>query len=276
MRYVIIIFLTVSLFISCVSETEHQKILDENSALKSELNDIKFGAPNLLKNGKKFFEVRDYKTAREKFNMLLERHSDLPEAIECKKYLAIIDEEELWELANNSDNIADVTNYIDKYSNGKHINQAKNLKDKISLLNMQNAYSSAEETNTSYAWKQFLSEYPNNTDAENIKIKIIKLEVDEIYGNSETGKLPSLNQYNNSNSTTSTVTIINNTGCDLVVRYSGISIESNTISAGNTSNVTLPSGNYKIAATACGKNYAGSEYLSGDYSCTYYISTVRY
>ena len=116
MRYVIIIFLTVSLFISCVSETEHQKTLDENSALKSELNDIKFGAPNLLKTGKKFFEVRDYKTAREKFNMLLERHSDLPEAIECKKYLAIIDEEELWELANNSDNIADVTNYIDKYS----------------------------------------------------------------------------------------------------------------------------------------------------------------
>ena len=55
MKYIVLIFLTISLFFSCVSETEHQKILDENSALKSELNDIKFGAPNLLKNGKKVF-----------------------------------------------------------------------------------------------------------------------------------------------------------------------------------------------------------------------------
>jgi hypothetical protein len=183
------------MFVSCVSETEHQKTLDENTALKSELEEIKFGAPILLKDGKKFFENKDFKTAREKFNTLIERHSDLPEAIECKKYLAVIDEEELWQSANNSTDISNVSTYIDKYSNGKYISQAKSLKETLKIQNMQNAYESAEQRNSSSAWKEFLSEYPNHNEASNIKKKIIKLEVDEIYGDSETGKMPSFEQF---------------------------------------------------------------------------------
>jgi hypothetical protein len=264
------------MFFSCVSETEHQKTLDENTALKSELEEIKFGASNLLKDGKKFFENKDFKTAREKFNTLIERHSDLPEAIECKKYLAVIDEEELWQSANNSTDISNVSTYIEKYSNGKYISQAKSLKETLKIQNMQNAYESAEQRNSSSAWKEFLSEYPNHNEASSIKKKIIKLEVDEIYGDSETGKMPSFEQYSYGNSSSSTVKITNNTGCDLVVRYSGTEIEMITIPEGSTRSVSLSSGNYRVAATACGHNYAGSENLTGDYTSTFYISTTRY
>jgi hypothetical protein len=264
------------MFVSCVSETEHQKTLDENTALKSELEEIKFGAPNLLKDGKIFFENKDFKTAREKFNTLIERHSDLPEAIECKKYLAVIDEEEIWQSANNSKDISNVSTYIDKYSNGKYISQAKSLKETLKIQNMQNAYESAEQRNSSSAWKEFLSEYPNHNEASSIRKKIIKLEVDEIYGDSETGKMPSFEQYNYGNSSSSTVKITNNTDCDLVVRYSGTEIEMITIPEGSTRSVSLSSGNYRVAATACGHNYAGSENLSGDYASTFYISTTRY
>jgi hypothetical protein len=141
---------------------------------------------------------------------------------------------------------------------------------------MQNAYDNAEQRNSSTAWKDFLSEYPNCNEASNIKKKIIKLEVDEIYGDSETGKMPSFQQSNYGNSSSSTVKITNNTGCDLVVRYSGAQIEMITISEGSTRSISISSGSYKVAATACGHNYAGLENLTGDYTSTFYISTSRY
>jgi hypothetical protein len=203
-------------------------------------------------------------------------HPDLPEVIECKKYLAVIDEEELWQTANNSIGISNVSYYIEKYSNGKYINQAISLKETLKIKNMQSAYESAELSNSSSAWREFLSEYPYHNEASSIKKKIIKLEVDEIYGDSETGKMPSFEQYNYGNSSSSTVKITNNTGCDLVVRYSGAEIEMITIPNGKTRSVSLSSGNYKVVATACGHNYAGLENLTGDYTSTFYISTTRY
>ena len=48
----------------------------------------------------------------------------------------------------------------------------------MKIQNMQNAYESAEQRNSSSAWKEFLSEYPNHNEASNIKkknlLKIIK------------------------------------------------------------------------------------------------------
>ena len=64
MRQIIIVFFTISMFFSCVSETEHDKTLDENTALKSELEEIKLGAPNLLRDGKKFFDNKDFVTTQ--------------------------------------------------------------------------------------------------------------------------------------------------------------------------------------------------------------------
>src|SRR5690554_2141494 len=64
----ILIFLTVALALSsCVSESEHQRIVDEKNALstenqnlKNELEEIKFGAPNLLSDGKSFIKQKTF------------------------------------------------------------------------------------------------------------------------------------------------------------------------------------------------------------------------
>ena len=84
----------------------------------------------------------------------------------------------------------------------------------------------------------------------------------------------------NSNSYPSSKNIIlkitNNTGCSLTVRYSGADVKMIEIPNGGTRRVNLSSGTYKVAASACGENYAGTESLQGSYSSSFYIETRRY
>lgn len=280
----ILIFLTVALALSsCVSESEHQRIVDEKNALstenqnlKNELEEIKFGAPNLLSDGKKFYQAKDFSQARQKFQTLLQKHPDLPQSIEAKNYLANIDEEELWQKAFTSEEISNTEDYIVKYPKGKYIKNAVSRKSELKKLNMQKAYDDALSSNSSYAWKRFLDEYPDHPNKSSIKEKIIRLEVDEILGDRETGRMPSFDNYSTSYSSNSSVEITNNTGCNLTVRYSGVEAKMIEIPSGGTRTVYLSSGTYKIAASACGANYAGTESLHGSYGSTFYISRTRY
>jgi hypothetical protein len=141
---------------------------------------------------------------------------------------------------------------------------------------MQKAYDAALNQNTSCDWKNFLEDYSSHQEAAALRKKIIRLEVDEITGDSETGQIPPFNQYNSSYSSNSSVAITNNTGCQLTVLYSGLDAEIITIPSGGTRKVYFSSGSYKIAASACGANYAGTESLHGDYGSTFYINTSRY
>lgn len=280
----ILIFLTVALALSsCVSESEHQRIVDEKNALavenqnlKNELEEIKFGAPNLLSDGKKFYQAKDFSQARQKFQTLVEKHPDMPQSIEAKKYLANIDEEELWQNAFISEDISNTEDYISKYPKGKYISNAISRKNELKKLNMQKAYDEAVSSNSSYAWKRFLEDYPDHPNKSSIKEKIIRLEVDEILGDRETGRMPSFDNYSTSYSSNSSVEITNNTGCNLTVRYSGVEAKMIEIPSGGTRTVYLSSGTYKIAASACGANYAGTESLHGSYGSTFYISRIRY
>lgn len=280
----ILIFLTVALALSsCVSESEHQRIVDEkntlaveNQNLKNELEEIKFGAPNLLSDGKKFYQAKDFSQARQKFQILVEKHPDMPQSIEAKKYLANIDEEELWQNAFISEDISNTEDYISKYPKGKYISNAISRKNELKKLNMQKAYDEAVNSNSSYAWKRFLEDYPDHPNKSSIKEKIIRLEVDEILGDRETGQMPSFSSYSSSYSSNSSVEITNNTGCNLTVRYSGVEAKMIEIPSGGTRTVYLSSGTYKIAASACGANYAGTESLHGSYGSTFYISRTRY
>jgi hypothetical protein len=118
-----LLLIAIPLFLhSCVSQTEHDKVITEKEAieqerdkLKQELEEIKFGTPTLLSDGKKFFAAKDFSQARQKFQTLLDKHPDMPQAIEAKKYLANIDEEELWNNASTSDDISYSENYISQY-----------------------------------------------------------------------------------------------------------------------------------------------------------------
>lgn len=279
-----LILFSILLTISCVSESIHNKVLQEknelaieNDSLKKELDGIKFGAPNLLSDGKTFFEAKEFINAKEKFQALVERHPDMPQTIEAKKYLKIIDEEISWSSALSSDDIATVDNYLQNYPKGKYTSKAKAKKATLKELNQKQAYDNASSQNSSYAWKKFLEDYPNHPEASAIKKKIIRLEVDEIIGNSKTGSMPSFEQYGNYGySENSTVEIKNNTGCELTVRYSGPDVKMITIPQGSSRTVYLSSGSYKVAASACGANYGGSEDLHGSYGSTFYISHSRY
>jgi len=265
-----------TLLSSCVSETEHQRVLEENEQLRAELEEIKFGAPVLLTEGKKFFEAKDYSKARDKFQTLLEKHPDLPQSIEAKKYLSTLDEEELWHYAVNSDDISMSENYISNYPKGKYVSKARARREELKILNLEKAYNDANNSNSSHAWKNFLEEYPNHKEANEIRNKIIRLEVDEIMANSNTGQIPSFNQNSYSYSSSSSVEITNNTGCSLIVRYSGADAKMIEIPKGGKKRVNLSSGIYKVAASACGSNYAGTENLQGSYSSTFYISSTRF
>ncbi|MBX7227848.1 MAG: hypothetical protein K1X55_17565 [Chitinophagales bacterium] len=281
--YLLLISFTIILLASCVPESEHNKIVSErnelsleNDSLKKELEGIKFGAPNLLSDGKSFYEAKEFVKAKEKFQALVERHPDMPQTLEANKYLKNIDEEISWDAAQNNNDIASVDQYLQYYPKGKYSSKARSKKSELKELNQQQAYDNAVSQNTSYAWKQFLEDYPNHPKASAIKRKIIQLEVDEIMGNSNTGKMPAFDQYGGYGSDNSMVELKNNTGCELTVRYSGADVKMVIIPVGSSRSVYLTSGSYKIAASACGANYAGNEELHGNYGSTFYISHSRY
>jgi outer membrane protein assembly factor BamD (BamD/ComL family) len=268
---------------SCVPEAEHNKVVSErnelalkNDSLKKELEDIKFGAPNLLSDGKAFFDAKEFTKAKEKLEALVERHPDMPQTLEAKKYLPIIDEEIIWNNASNSTKVETIENYLENYPKGKYTAKAKTRKSELKALNLKQDYDNATTQNTSSAWKKFLENYPNHPQASAIKKKIIQLEVDEILGNSKTGEMPASQQYGSGHSSNSTVEIKNDTGCELTVRYSGPDVKMVTISAGSSQTVYLSSGSYKVAASACGSNYGGTEDLHGKYGSSFYITHSRY
>jgi hypothetical protein len=165
--------------------------------------------------------------------------------------------------------------FLEKYPNSRFRSEARNGLTKIKEAKRQDAYDSAKRRNTSRAWQNLIDDYPNyNTSA--IRDKIIALEVDEIMGDSETGKLPSFERSGYGSSATSSVEIENDTGRRLTVRYSGPTIKKIEIAVGGSRSVSLVSGNYKVTASAGGLHYAGSDYLSGSYSSKFYISTSSY
>lgn len=137
-------------------------------------------------------------------------------------------------------------------------------------------YTEASRLNSSTGWKQFLIDNPNYKDKKEIEENIIRAEVREISSDSNTGQMPEAEKLGSRNSSTSTIEVENDTSCDLTLLYSGTDAKKIVISPNSKKKVSLRSGNYSVAANACGYNYAGSENLSGDYSVVYYISSVRY
>jgi hypothetical protein len=124
--------------------------------------------------------------------------------------------------------------------------------------------------------KDFINNNSSHPEIDNLKKHLIDVEVDEIINDENTGKIPSSQKIDFENSENSIVEIRNATGCSLIVRYSGQDSKMITIKNGFSEKVYLPSGKYRVAASACGLNYAGIESLNGNYSSEFYISTTRY
>ncbi len=122
--------------------------------------------------------------------------------------------------------------------------------------------------------EKFIKENPNHADINKLKARLIDLEVDQIFQDKNTGKMPTSDKVGESNSGISEVSIKNDTSCELIVRYSGIDSKMISIPENQSRSISMKSGDYKVTATACGESYSGIEYLSGKYSSSYYISTT--
>ena len=114
---------------------------------------------------------------------------------------------------------------------------------------------------------------PNHKNIEKLKERLIDLEVDAILNDEKTGKMPTSDKIGESSSFISEVSIKNDTSCELEVRYSGRESKMISIPAHQSASISLKNGSYRIAASACGSNYAGTENLMGNYSSSYYIVT---
>jgi hypothetical protein len=121
--------------------------------------------------------------------------------------------------------------------------------------------------------KKFIENNPNHSKSDLLDKRLIDLEVDAIYYDKGTSEMPKADLVQNTNASTSNISITNDTSCELIVRYSGSDSKMMRIPSQRTKSISIESGSYRITASACGYNYYGSESLSGEYTSSYYIKT---
>jgi hypothetical protein len=135
-------------------------------------------------------------------------------------------------------------------------------------------FEEAMETTSISDLENFIEKNPEHKNIEKLKARLIDLEVNQIFQDENTGKMPTSDKVGESNSGISEVSIKNDTSCELIVRYSGINSKMISIPENQSRSISIKSGDYRVTATACGESYSSTEYLSGNYSSSYYISTT--
>jgi hypothetical protein len=114
-----------------VSQSEFDKLRQENGALKKEIDELKFGADRLVAQIEKAYAAKDYPAAKTGILQLAERHPQSPKNIELARYLPSIeaeeqkvlaqkaaDEKEKLRLAKLSDTgIWTIRRYVDEFGN---------------------------------------------------------------------------------------------------------------------------------------------------------------
>ncbi|MDO8316669.1 MAG: hypothetical protein Q7T12_04020 [Flavobacterium sp.] len=128
------------------------------------------------------------------------------------------------------------------------------------------------QTTSIHDLENFIEKNPDHENIEKLKARVIDLEVDQIFSDKNTGKMPNSDKVGESNSGISEVSIKNDTSCELIVRYSGIDSRMISIPQNQLRSISIKSGDYRVTATACGESYSSTEDLSGNYSSSYYIS----
>jgi hypothetical protein len=280
--FTLLLILSISFF-SCVSQDDYHKVQQENSLLKEELDDIKYGSDRLFKQATDYFNNNQLDSAEAKLNLLISKHNETKEAQEGRKMLAKLSTARIqledlnsWKSAEASKEISTVESYISSHPNGKYLALASQKIRALKNENEQSAYNNAVSVNTPYVWTKFIEDYPDRYDIDEIKKKIIRAEIAEILSSSNVSSLPSSYQTDNGYSENSTVSITNNTGYLLTVRYSGPDVTSVAIPAGGTRTVYLSSGTYQVGATAGSASCGGTVSLHGSYTSSYTITTSRY
>jgi hypothetical protein len=265
------------------TQEEYNQLIRENGQLKEEISEIKYGAPRLLSQAKEYLRNGELDSAESKLHVLIRLHNEAFESTEGRALLVQISswraedaERAAWENVENTNDISALEIFVSTHPKSKYLDS---VSEKIQNLKVQNEladYQKAESQNSSYTWKKFVADYPNRTDIDEIKKKIISAEIDEIYSSRDVGSLPSSYQVGNGSAATSDIAITNSTGYLLTVRYSGPEVKAVSIAPGETRTVYLLSGQYRVAASAGSASCAGTELLHGSYTSSYRITTSRY
>lgn len=241
-------------------------------SLQSEIDFLKKGAPKLLKEIQQLRTEKNWRELVAVYLILRENFPSTYELTEATPHYEYALEEMQWAKVKEADRIKQYEDYTEKYPEARHVQEAKNRVSEIKKEQFAQRLQNAKDRNTAQGWRSFLEEYPTYSNRTNIENKIIQLEVDEIFRDTNTGRLPKSNR-TGSGGAYSSVSINNNTSYELILRYSGPSVRKVIIPAYGTSSVSLSSGNYRVAASAGGLHYGGTEYLSGSYDVKYYISS---
>ena len=124
-------------------------------------------------------------------------------------------------------------------------------------------------------YQRFTARNPNHPERRWIEKRIIDLEVKEIAAG-EYGEMPRAQPLSYGGSTVE-VEVENSTGYELTVRYSGPDSKKLVIPKGTTQKVSLPPGDYKVAASVTAanvSNYSGTDTMrGGQYSSSFYIES---
>lgn len=226
----------------------------------------------------------------------------------AEERIRILREPEVWSQAQETDHIDAFREYLRNYPDGKHINKAKARvveiadsqwdlislsRSEVEIRNFLKRYPETSKTATAeariqelfndWAWireqdslehyKRFVTRFPNHPERRWMEKRIIDLEVNEIAAG-EHGEMPRAQLLSYGGSVVE-LEVENQTGYELSVRYSGPDSRKLVIPKGASQTVSLPPGEYKIAASVTAanvRNYYGTDTMrGGQYSSSFYI-----
>lgn len=298
------------LFATCVFSCKNDSKLPEFSLeeLKKREHD---SVKQLLSISRVFYAKQDYENTILTLEDLISRYATYSEVLEAQEILddskikliitkireainiqsviillennvsqdiAIAASDKIENLIKNVKNIEELEDYLNQNKVKEHTALANNKIKELKELAKQNAYANAVESENSKTWKQFLEDYPNHPNKDDIEKTIIMLEVSEIF-NGEYGEIPASLLLGDRNNSQSEIDIKNNTKYTLTLRYSGKEVKKVSIAPFSNMSIKLKSGIYRVAASVNAsnvRNFAGQESLFGEYSSSYYISTTTY
>lgn len=139
------------------------------------------------------------------------------------------------------------------------------------------AWKSATRENSVASYSKYLDLYPKGAHARSAEKNLVDMSVRDIFGTNAYGELPPMNKTYGSTSSTSKISVSNDTGYVLTLMYSGPDSRRMIISPHSQKSITLINGTYRIAASVNATDvrpFAGTETLTGGgYDVSYYIST---
>lgn len=228
----------------------------------------------------------------------------------ARERIRILREPEVWLQARETDQIEALRGYIRVYPDGKHLDEAKTRvteladaqwgliagsRSEAEIRKFLKSYPETSKTAAAEAriqelfndwdwvreqdsldhYQRFAARYPNHAERRWMEKRIIDLEVKEIAAG-EYGEMPRAQPLSYGGSTVE-VEVENQTGYELTVRYSGPDSKKLVIPKGATRTVSLPPGDYKVAASVTAanvRNYYGTDTMrGGQYSSSFYIQS---